>query len=62
MERRSKEKVNYFIQEMRNKNVETSSPQHTSSKTLKTQNHVTQNRTEKNNKHIPNNTDICHSV
>jgi len=30
-------------------------------KTLKTQNHVTQNRTEKNNKHIPNNTDICHS-
>jgi len=54
MERRSKEKVNYFIQEMRNKNVETSSPRHTSSKTLKTQNHVTQNRTEKNNKHIPN--------
>ena len=37
MERRSKEKVNYFIQEMRNKNVETSSPQHTSSKALKTQ-------------------------
>jgi hypothetical protein len=54
MERRSKEKVNYFIQEMRNKNVETSSPRHTSSKALKTQNHVTQNRTEKNNKHIPN--------
>jgi hypothetical protein len=34
MERRSKEKVNYFIQEMRNKNVETSSPRHTSSKTF----------------------------